>query len=80
MSEEFKVWFNGALRDFDECKVSVRTHALHYGSSVFEGVRAYETHRGPCLFRLRDHLKRLYWSAAIYRIPIPYAQEELHEA
>jgi branched-chain amino acid aminotransferase len=80
MSDEFKVWFNGELRDFDDCKVSVRTHALHYGSSVFEGIRAYKTPDGPRIFRLTDHLKRLYWSAAIYRIPVPHGFEEMHQA
>lgn len=80
MSEEMKVWFNGELRDFDDCKVSVRTHALHYGSSVFEGIRSYQTPDGARVFRLQDHLKRLYWSASVYRIPIPYRPEELHQA
>lgn len=80
MAGEFKVWFNGALRPFDDCKVSVRTHALHYGSSVFEGIRAYQTHAGTQVFRLTDHLKRLYWSAAVYRIPIPHDFDELHAA
>lgn len=80
MSAEYKVWFNGKLRAFDDCKVSVRTHALHYGSSVFEGIRAYRTHAGPRVFRLTDHLKRLFWSAEIYRIPIPYTLDEMHAA
>lgn len=80
MSTEMKVWFNGQLRDFDDCKVSVRSHALHYGSSVFEGIRSYQTPQGPRVFRLRDHLKRLYWSAAVYRMPIPYTFDELHAA
>jgi branched-chain amino acid aminotransferase len=80
MSDEFKVWFNGELRPFDDCKVSVRTHALHYGSSVFEGIRAYRTPEGSRIFRLTDHLKRLYWSASIYRIPVPYDFATLHQA
>lgn len=80
MSEELKIWFNGALRHFDECKISVRTHALHYGSSVFEGIRAYDTPNGARVFRLTDHLKRLYWSAAVYRIPVKYDFDELHQA
>lgn len=80
MSKEFKVWFNGEMRDFNACTVSVRSHALHYGSSVFEGIRAYDTHLGTCFFRLTDHLKRLYWSAAIYRIPVHYEPERLHAA
>ncbi len=80
MSGEFQVWFNGELRDFADCKVSVRTHALHYGSSVFEGIRAYQTPDGPRCFRLTDHLKRLLWSAAVYRMPIPWSLEQLHAA
>jgi branched-chain amino acid aminotransferase len=80
MSTELNVWFNGQLRDFNDCKVSVRSHALHYGSSVFEGIRSYQTPGGPRVFRLRDHLKRLFWSAAVYRMPIPYSFDELHAA
>ena len=80
MSDEMKVWFNGQLRDFAECTVSVRTHALHYGTSVFEGIRSYQTPDGARVFRLTDHLKRLYWSAAVYRMPVPYDMDELHQA
>lgn len=77
---EYQVWFNGQLRPHSECTVSVRAHALHYGSSVFEGIRAYDTHLGTRIFRLTDHLERLFWSASIYRINIPYSLEELHAA
>jgi branched-chain amino acid aminotransferase len=77
---EHKVWFNGELRDHEDCKVHVRSHALHYGSSVFEGIRAYETEQGTRIFRLSDHLDRLIWSASVYRIPIPYSKQELHDA
>jgi branched-chain amino acid aminotransferase len=80
VSKEFKVWFNGALRPFEECTISIRTHALHYGSSVFEGIRAYETHKGTRIFRLDDHLKRFFWSAEVYRMPIPYSYEEIRQA
>jgi branched-chain amino acid aminotransferase len=80
MSSEHKVWFNGQLREHEDCMVHVRSHALHYGSSVFEGLRAYDTNEGTKIFRLTDHLKRLFWSASVYRIPIPYTLEELHEA
>lgn len=77
---EYQVWFNGQLRPHNECNVSVRAHALHYGSSVFEGIRAYDTHLGTRIFRLTDHLERMFWSASIYRIKIPYSLEELHAA
>ena len=75
-----KIWFNGELRDSAECHVSVASHAIHYGSSVFEGIRAYETPSGTAIFRLTDHMKRLYFSAGIYRIPIPYEMQHLIEA
>ncbi len=80
MSTTFKAWFNGAIRNFDDCKVHVQSHALHYGSSVFEGIRCYSTPAGPAFFRLDDHLKRLYYSAGIYRIPIRYSFDELRAA
>ncbi len=80
MSKKYKVWFNGEIRAFEDSNVHVQSHALHYGSSVFEGIRAYETPKGTAIFRLDDHLKRLYFSASIYRIPVPYSFEELHAA
>ncbi len=80
MSNKYKVWFNGEIRDFEDCTVHIQSHAIHYGSSVFEGIRAYETPKGTAIFRLDDHLKRLFYSASIYRIPIPYSFEELRNA
>jgi len=80
MSKNYKIWFNGELRDFDDCKVHVLSHALHYGSSVFEGIRAYKTPNGTAIFRLDDHLKRLFYSASIYRMPMRYSFEEMHDA
>lgn len=75
-----KIWLNGKLVDWDEAKIHVLTHALHYGSGVFEGIRAYETADGPAVFRLTDHIERLFASAKIYLMPIPYTVEELVEA
>ena len=75
-----KVWMNGKLVDFADAKIHVFTHALHYGSGVFEGERCYDTARGPAIFRLDDHLDRLFWSAKIYRMVIPYTIDELREA
>ena len=80
MSNNYKVWFNGKIRDFEDSTVHIQSHAIHYGSSVFEGIRAYETPDGTAIFRLDDHLKRLYYSASIYRIPIRYSFEELRAA
>jgi branched-chain amino acid aminotransferase len=80
MSNEGRIWFNGELRESSECTVHVASHALHYGSSVFEGIRAYETPEGTFIFRGKDHLDRLKYSADVYRIPVPYSVSELHEA
>ena len=80
MSDIKKIWFNGELRPAEECQVSVLSHALHYGSSVFEGIRAYETPKGTIVFRLSDHIKRLRYSADVYRIPVRYSDEELARA
>lgn len=73
------IWFNGKTLPWDEAKVHVLSHALHYGSSVFEGIRVYKTKEGPQVFRLTDHMQRLYDSAKIYRMPIPYECDELRE-
>lgn len=80
MSNEARIWFNGELRESAECMVHVASHALHYGSSVFEGIRAYDTPGGTMIFRGRDHLDRLKYSAEVYRIPMPYSVDELDEA
>ncbi len=80
MSEDYKIWFNGELREFADCVVHVQSHALHYGSSVFEGIRAYATPQGTIVFRLTDHLKRMQYSAKVYRMPVPWSLEELHKA
>jgi branched-chain amino acid aminotransferase len=74
------IWMNGELIPFEDAKVHVLTHALHYGTGVFEGVRAYETPRGTAVFRHRDHLDRLFQSAAMYHMEIPYSKEQLREA
>lgn len=76
-----KIWFNGKLIPFADAKVHVLSHAIHYGSSVFEGVRAYDTpDKGTCIFRLEDHTRRLFDSAKIYRMTIPHTMEELNQA
>ena len=74
------IWFNGRLVPWEKATVHVMSHALHYGSSVFEGVRAYETPRGVAIFRLREHMRRLYDSARIYRMTMPFSAEQLIEA
>ena len=75
-----KIWMNGELVDWDKAQVHVLTHALHYGSGVFEGIRAYETPKGTAVFRLTEHIKRLHDSAKIYLMPVPYSVEQLVEA
>lgn len=74
------IWMDGELKPWEECNVHVMSHALHYGSSVFEGIRAYETPNGPAIFRLEDHIKRLYRSARMYRIEIPFDYDTVCEA
>jgi branched-chain amino acid aminotransferase len=73
------IWLNGTWLPQEEAKVSVLSHALHYGSSAFEGIRAYETPSGPAVFRLGDHLKRLAGSAKILRMELPVSLEVLSE-
>jgi branched-chain amino acid aminotransferase len=74
------IWFNGKLVAWEKATVHVLAHALHYGSSVFEGVRAYETPRGVAIFRLRDHTRRLFDSAKVCRIQIPFSSEQINDA
>ncbi len=74
------IWMNGELVPWEDAKVHVLTHALHYGTGVFEGIRAYETDDGPAIFRHRDHLERLERSAELYYMELPYSLEELREA
>ena len=75
-----KIWMDGKLVDWEDAKVHVLTHALHYGSGLFEGVRAYETPKGAGIFRLTDHIKRLFRSAQVYMIEIPFSQQQLVDA
>ncbi len=75
-----KIWMNGDLVPWADAKVHVLTHALHYGSGVFEGIRCYDTARGPAVFRLDEHLRRLERSAKLYYMPVPYSHEELMRA
>jgi branched-chain amino acid aminotransferase len=74
------IWFNGKLVPWEKATVHVLAHALHYGSSVFEGIRAYATPQGVAIFRLADHTRRLFESAKIYRIQIPFSADEINAA
>ncbi|WP_370262545.1 branched-chain amino acid transaminase [Limnobacter sp.] len=74
------IWFNGKLVPWREAQIHVLTHSLHYGLSVFEGERAYKTDKGPAIFRLKEHTDRLFNSAHIYRMAMPYTREQVMEA
>ena len=80
MHETEKIWMNGELVPWGDAKVHVLSHVLHYGSGVFEGIRAYSTERGPAVFRLMDHLRRLERSAGVYFMDLPYSVDELRQA
>ena len=75
-----QIWMNGELVPWDQANVHILTHSLHYGTAVFEGVRAYETADGPAVFRLREHMERLHASARIVMMDLPYTVDELCEA
>ena len=75
-----KIWMDGELVAWADAKIHILTHTLHYGSGVFEGIRAYATDRGPAVFRLDDHIRRLFDSAKIFMIDIPFTPEELTAA
>ena len=75
-----RIWMDGDLVPWDEARIHVLTHSLHYGSGVFEGIRAYATSQGPAVFRLTDHIRRLFDSAKIFLIDIPFSPEQLVEA
>jgi branched-chain amino acid aminotransferase len=75
-----KIWMNGKLVNWDDARIHVLSHVVHYGSSVFEGARCYKTKKGPAVFRLNAHTDRLFNSAKIYRMDIPYTKEEINQA
>lgn len=75
-----KIWMDGKFVDWDKANVHVMTHTLHYGLGVFEGIRCYETKSGPAIFRLKEHVERLFKSAHIFLLDIPYSQKEIGNA
>ncbi|MHB0971110.1 MAG: branched-chain amino acid transaminase [Thermoanaerobaculia bacterium] len=75
-----KIWMNGRLVDFADAKIHALSHVIHYGSGIFEGIRSYVTKRGPAVFRLNEHIRRLFDGAHIYRMEVPYTQEEVRKA
>lgn len=78
--KETKVWMDGEFVEWKDANISVLSHVVHYGTSVFEGIRAYENENGVAVFRLKEHVQRLFDSAKIYKIEIPFTQEEVEEA
>lgn len=80
LTETQKIWMDGQLVDWADAKVHILTHTIHYGSGAFEGIRAYSTSQGPAVFRLTDHILRLFNSAKIFMIDVPFTVEELVEA
>ena len=77
MKKSEKIWMNGHFVAWDDAKVHVLSHVMHYGSSVFEGIRCYHTKQGPAIFRLGEHIERLMNSAKIYRMKLPFSQEQI---
>ncbi len=75
-----KIWMNGKFVDWDDAKIHVLSHVVHYGSSWFEGIRCYETPKGPAIFRLDRHVRRLFDSVKIYRTEIPYTESQVTDA
>lgn len=75
-----KIWMDGKFVNWENAKVHILTHTLHYGLGVFEGIRCYETQNGPAIFRLDEHIERLYDSAHIFMIDIPYSKKDIKEA
>ena len=80
MQETEWIWHKGAFVKWQDATVHVLTHGLHYGSGVFEGLRAYETKKGPAIFRLKEHIERLFYSASVLQMQIPYSVDQLCEA
>ncbi|HEY7408222.1 MAG TPA: aminotransferase class IV, partial [Gemmatimonadaceae bacterium] len=75
-----KIWRDGRMVNWEDATIHVMSHVVHYGSSVFEGIRCYETPNGPAIFRLADHIRRLIDSCRIYRMEIPHSAEALVQA
>jgi branched-chain amino acid aminotransferase len=75
-----KIWMNGKLVNWDDAKIHILSHVIHYGSALFEGARCYKTPRGPAIFRLKEHTERMFNSCKIYRMEIPFSRDEINKA
>ena len=80
MKETGKIWMNGKLVPFKDAKVHVLTHALHYSTSIFEGIRCYDTPEGSAIFRLPEHVERFFNSAKMYSMKMPYSKKKISDA
>lgn len=80
VKEVEKIWMNGKLVNWHDAKIHVLSHVIHYGSSWFEGIRCYETAKGPAIFRLDKHIRRLFDSTKIYKTPVPFTEAQIEEA
>jgi branched-chain amino acid aminotransferase len=80
MNETKFIWMNGKMVPWHECTIHFLTHSMHYGSGIFEGIRCYNTERGPAIFRLKEHIQRLFYSADVIGITIPFTEKELIDA
>ena len=80
MNDKSKIWMDGKFVRWNNAKIHVLTHGLHYGTSVFEGIRCYHTKKGPAIFRLEEHLKRLMNSCKMYHMNLEFSEKEIREA
>ncbi|HEX2305966.1 MAG TPA: branched-chain amino acid transaminase [Nitrososphaeraceae archaeon] len=80
MNDKSKIWMDGKFVDWNNAKIHILTHGLHYGTAVFEGIRCYSTKKGPAIFRLEEHIKRLVNSCKMYHMTLEFSEEELREA
>lgn len=80
MKDKSKIWMDGKLVDWNNAKIHILTHGLHYATAVFEGIRCYSTKKGPAIFRLEEHIKRLVNSCKMYHMTLEYSEKELKES
>ena len=78
--EQGKIWFNGKFINWWDAKIHIMSHVIHYGTSIFEGIRCYNTKKGPAIFRLAEHVRRFFDSAKIYRMEIPFSFDHIFQA
>ncbi|MDD5750526.1 MAG: branched-chain amino acid transaminase [Candidatus Pacebacteria bacterium] len=80
MEQSEKIWLDGRLVDWSQAQTHILTHTLHYGGGVFEGIRCYKTAKGPAVFRLKEHIERLFYSASVLEMDVPFSKQQIEEA